>query len=409
VLPAAEQLAILRRGVDEIVPLADLERKLERSYETGKPLVVKEGFDATAPDLHLGHTITLRKLRDFQRLGHDVVFLIGDFTGRIGDPSGRTESRRQLSHQEVLENAASYRAQVFKILAPEKTRVEFNSTWCDPMRFEAVLTLASRYTVARLLERDDFRARFEAQKPISVLEFLYPLVQAYDSVALHADVELGGRDQKFNLLVGRQIQREYGQEPQVVMTMPLLPGTDGVEKMSKSLGNAIGIDEPPAEIFGKVMSVPDTVLETYLLLLSDMPESEVRRRVEAMQKDGLNPGVVKRELAREVVAQYHGDAAAAAAAAAFDRVFVQRDSPDVMQELRIHGGGRLIDLMLQGGVAKSRGEARRLVRQGAVELDGGIVAEENLVVGAQPGGPWTLKVGKRRFLRIRREPAAGGA
>ena len=408
-LPAAQQLEILRRGVDEIVPLDELERKLQRSHATGKPLVVKEGFDATAPDLHLGHTITLRKLRDFQRLGHDVVFLIGDFTGRIGDPSGRSETRKQLSHEEVLRNAETYRAQVFKILDPERTRVEFNSTWCEPMRFQAVLELASRYTVARLLERDDFRTRFEAQKPISLLEFLYPLVQAYDSVALGADIELGGTDQKFNLLVGRQIQREYGLEPQVVMTMPLLPGTDGVEKMSKSLGNHVGINESPEEIFGKLMSIPDAVLETYLLLLSDRSEAEVRERVAEMGRGEINPSKLKRELGKEIVRQYHGDDAATAAEAAFDRVFVQRDLPSDMQEMRISEGGRLIDLMVQGGLAKSLGEARRLVRQGAVELDGGAVTEENLVLGAEPGGPWTLKVGKRRFLRLRRQSPADGA
>jgi tyrosyl-tRNA synthetase len=399
-LPPEEQLRLLRRGVEEIIPPEDLERKLERSFQTGRPLIVKEGFDPTAPELHLGHTITLRKLRDFQRLGHDVVFLIGDFTGRIGDPTGRAEMRKQLTREEVLANAETYKAQVDRILDPGRTRVEFNSTWCEAMGFQEILELTSRYTVARLLERDDFRRRFEAQRPISLLEFLYPLVQGYDSVALKADVELGGTDQKFNLLVGRQLQREYGQEPQVVMTMPLLPGTDGVEKMSKSLGNHVGIAEPPAEIFGKLMSIPDTALETYLVLLSDLEELEVRQRLRAVASGSLNPSVLKRELGRDVVRQYHGEAAAAEAEAAFDRLFVRRELPQEMPERSLQEPARLIDLMMEAGMVKSLGEARRLIRQGAVSLDEAVVADENQAVAPRRGAPLTLKVGKRRFLRL---------
>jgi tyrosyl-tRNA synthetase len=402
VIAPQEQLRILRRGVEEIVPVDELEFKLERSCATGKPLVVKEGFDATAPELHLGHTITIRKLRDFQRLGHEVVFLIGDFTGMIGDPSGRSEIRKRMRREEVLENAETYQTQVFKILDPEKTRVEFNSTWCDPLRFAEVLELTSHYTVARLLERDDFRKRYEAQKPISLLEFMYPLVQGYDSVALRADVELGGTDQKFNLLVARQIQREYGQEPEVVMTMPLLPGTDGVEKMSKSLGNHIGIDEPPPEIFGKVMSIPDSMLETYLLLVTDLSEVEVEERVRGVESGAVNPSKVKRELGRDVVSQYHGAAAADEAEAAFDRIFVERRTPEEMPELIVAAGSeRLIDCIVRGQLAASLGEARRLVRQGAVQLDGERVQEEGLLLRGAAGESRTLRVGKRRFARLR--------
>ncbi len=399
-LPAEQQLALLQRGVEEIIPLEELETKLRHSVRTGRPLVIKEGFDPTAPQLHLGHTITLRKLRDFQRLGHDVVFLIGDFTGRIGDPSGRTETRKQLGREEVLANAETYKTQVFKILAPERTRIEFNSKWCEPMHFEAVLELASRATVARLLERDDFRRRFEAQKPISLLEFMYPLVQAYDSVALKADVELGGTDQKWNLLMGRQLQREYGLEPQVVMTLPLLPGTDGVEKMSKSLGNHIGIDDPPAEMFGKLMSIPDSGLMTYLVLLSDLPTAEVEQRRVQMAAGRLNPVQVKRELGRELVRQYHGEAASAAAEAAFDRIFVRRELPDEMLEVRLQQPARVIEVMVRSGLVQSLGEARRLVRQGAVLLDGQVVDDEAAQVEPGRTGQRTLKVGKRRFARL---------
>jgi len=394
-LPPEEQLRLLRRGVEEIIPLEDLERKLQHSFQTGRPLVVKEGFDPTAPELHLGHTITLRKLRDFQRLGHDVVFLIGDFTGRIGDPTGRSEIRKQLSRDEVLANAETYKAQVFRILDPDLTRVEFNSTWCEAMGFQEFLELASRYTVARLLERDDFRRRFEAKRPISLLEFMYPLVQGYDSVALEADVELGGTDQKFNLLVGRQLQREYGQEPQVVMTMPLLPGTDGIEKMSKSLGNHVGIAEPPAEIFGKLMSIPDAVMETYLVLLTDLGEGEIEKRLQAMAEGRLNPSVVKRELGRDVVRQYHGEAAAAEAEAAFDQLFVRRELPEEIPEVRLQAPKRLIDVMVDTGLAKSLGEARRLIRQGAVALDGSVVGDENQALEPRRSAPSTLKAQSR--------------
>ena len=407
-LPARQQLDILRRGVEEIIPLEEFERKLERAVESGRPLVVKQGFDATAPDLHLGHAISLRKLRDFQRLGHEVVFLIGDFTGMIGDPSGRSEARRRLDREAVLQNAETYKSQVFAILDPVKTRVEFNSRWCEPLRFTEVLDLTARYTVARLLERDDFRKRFESRRPISLLEFMYPLVQAYDSVALRADVELGGTDQKFNLLVARDIQREFGQEPQVVVTLPLLPGTDGVEKMSKSLGNHIGIAEPPEVMFGKTMSIPDAVLPLYLRLVSEIEPQVVQQHIGALERGTVNPSTIKRELGRDIVRQFHGAAAAQAAEAAFDRIFVQHAPPEEVPQLVVEAARiGLVAAIVQAGFASSNGEARRLLRQGAVELDGQRIADEHATVAA--GIPGVLKVGKRRFVRlVFRAPGLGG-
>ena len=400
-IPAQEQLRILRRGVHEIVPMEEFEKKLERSVAKNKPLVIKEGFDPTAPELHIGHTITIRKLRDFQRLGHEVVFLIGDFTGRIGDPTGRSEIRKQLSAEEIEANAQTYRDQVFKILDPDRTRVEFNSRWCSPMAFDQVLELTSHYTVARLLERDDFRKRYQEGRPISILEFLYPLVQGYDSVALDADVEIGGTDQTFNLLVGRDLQREYGKEPQVILTMPILPGTDGVEKMSKSLGNHIGINEPPDVMFGKTMSIPDAVLEQYLTLVSDFQEADIRDMMLRMGA-GENPSLVKRALGRDLVQQYHGEVASHEAEAAFDRIFVDKQAPEEVSELLLPGKkARLLQVIIQAGFASSKGEARRLVRQGGVSLDGKKVDDENLELSAAAVGEGLLKVGKRRFAQIR--------
>jgi tyrosyl-tRNA synthetase len=378
-----------------------LERKLERAVKTGRPLVVKQGFDPTAPELHVGHAISIRKLRDFQRLGHDVVFLIGDFTGRIGDPSGRSETRRRLSREDVMVNAETYKTQVFKILDPALTRVEFNETWCAKMSPADIVELTSKYTVARLLERDDFQKRFAAQRPISVMEFLYPLFQAYDSVALRADVELGGTDQKFNLLLARDIQREYGLEPQVVITMPILPGTDGVEKMSKSLGNHIGIHESPETIFGKTMSIPDAALPLYLDLVSELDGAAVRERTVALQSGQINPSIIKRELGRDLVRQYHGSDAAAAAEAAFDRVFVQRAAPEDVAEIVVRPGASVIQTIVEAGLAASNGEARRLVRQGAVELDGTRIEDEKAVFDTTAPHGGMLKVGKRRFVRVR--------
>ena len=394
-----EQMEVILRGTAEVISEEELEGKIERSLRTGKPLTVKQGFDPTAPDIHIGHTVSLRKLRQFQDLGHKVVFLIGDFTGMIGDPSGRSEMRKRLSRQEVLQNARTYQEQVFKILDPERTVVAFNSEWCEPMKFEDVLVLASRYTVARMLERDDFSQRYKQGKPITIMEFLYPLIQAYDSVALKADVEVGGTDQKFNLLVGRDVQREYGQEPQVALMMPLLVGTDGKEKMSKSLGNYIGINEPPEEIYGKTMSIPDFLIYPYFELATDVDSSELAEIKRSLEDPEVNPMDLKRKLARRLVAMYHGEEAARRAEEAFDRVFRRREVPDEVPEYVLNQDRIwIVRLLTSSGLASSNSEARRLIAQGGVYIDGRRVTDPNLEVEFKGGE--VVKVGKRRFLRV---------
>jgi len=397
--PVDQQFEILLRGCDQVVPEEELVSKLKRSYETGEPLIVKEGFDPTAPDLHLGHTVSIRKLKQFQDLGHTVVFLIGDFTGLIGDPSGLSEQRKRMSREEVLANAETYKAQIFKILDPEKTVIDFNSRWSLKMSSEQVLELASRYTVARLLERDDFSNRYRNGQPISILEFLYPLFQGYDSVALRADVELGGTDQLFNLLVGREIQREYGQEPQVVMTLPLLVGTDGTEKMSKSLGNYVGIFESPEEIYGKTMSIPDEQIYPWFELCTDVYGDELARICEQLEERSVNPRDLKRRLAREIVALYHDKEAALEAEAHFQAVIVDKDLPEEMPEAAIKEPTGVIELLEAHDLVSSRGEARRLIDQGAVSMDGEQVEDQLFKVPADC--EHILKVGKRRFLRVR--------
>ena len=394
-----EQMEVILRGTAEVISEEELEGKIERSLRMGKPLTVKQGFDPTAPDIHIGHTVSLRKLRQFQDLGHKVVFLIGDFTGMIGDPSGRSEMRKRLSRQEVLQNARTYQEQVFKILDPERTVVAFNSEWCEPMKFEDVLVLASRYTVARMLERDDFSQRYKQGKPITIMEFLYPLIQAYDSVALKADVEVGGTDQKFNLLVGRDVQREYGQEPQVALMMPLLVGTDGKEKMSKSLGNYIGINEPPEEIYGKTMSIPDFLIYPYFELATDVDSSELAEIKRSLEDPEVNPMDLKRRLARRLVAMYHGEEAARRAEEAFDRVFRRREVPDEVPEYVLNQDRVwIVRLLTSSGLASSNSEARRLIAQGGVYIDGRRVTDPNLEVEFKGGE--VVKVGKRRFLRV---------
>ncbi len=397
--PVDQQLEILLRGCDQVVPEEELVSKLKRSYETGEPLIVKEGFDPTAPDLHLGHTVSIRKLKQFQDLGHTVVFLIGDFTGLIGDPSGLSEQRKRMSREEVLANAETYKAQIFKILDPEKTVIDFNSRWSLKMSSEQVLELASRYTVARLLERDDFSNRYRNGQPISILEFLYPLFQGYDSVALKADVELGGTDQLFNLLVGREIQREYGQEPQVVMTLPLLVGTDGTEKMSKSLGNYVGIFESPEEIYGKTMSIPDEQIYPWFELCTDVSGDELDAIRMQLEEGNVNPRDLKRRLAREIVALYHDKEAALEAEAHFQAVIVDKDLPEEMPEAVIKEPTGVIELLETYDLVSSRGEARRLIDQGAVSMDGEQVEDQLFKVPADC--EHILKVGKRRFLRVR--------
>jgi tyrosyl-tRNA synthetase len=400
-LDVEAQLEVIKRGTEQIIPEDELIAKLRRSIETGTPLRIKQGFDPTAPDIHLGHTVTINKLKQFQDLGHEVIFLIGDFTGMIGDPSGRIESRRQMTREEVLRNAETYKEQIFKILDPQRTRIEFNSRWCQPMTFADVLELASKYTVARLLERDDFAERFHNNQPISVLEFLYPLVQGYDSVALRADVELGGTDQIFNLLVGREVQREYGQEPQVVITMPLLVGTDGVEKMSKSLGNYIGICEPPREIYGKTMSIADDLIVPYFRLLTEVSSQELADIENRMRSQEVNPRDLKMRLAREIVAQYYDAQSAAAAEEEFKRIFQRRGLPDEIPEYVVRPQEQpiwIVKLMVASGMAATNGQARRLIAQGGVRIEDHKITDEDLELRIDR--EILLKIGKKRFLKV---------
>jgi len=403
VMPSvAEQMSIIRRGAVEILVDSELEEKLALAARERRPLRIKAGFDPTAPDLHLGHTVLIQKLKQFQELGHEVNFLIGDFTGMIGDPTGKSETRKQLTREEVLANAETYKEQVFKILDQARTKVVFNSTWMGPMSAAELIALASRYTVARMLERDDFQKRFSGQQPIAVHEFLYPLVQGWDSVALEADVELGGTDQKFNLLVGRELQRQVGQRPQTVLTMPLLEGLDGVNKMSKSLGNYVGISEAPKEIYGKLMSISDPLMVRYYELLSDadLAALEKVQRGVAGAADGWHPMDAKRALAREMVARYHGQDAAVKAEHDFLHQFRQRELPEDLPVVRLAMNGTvwICRLLGEAGLVESNGEARRLIQQGGVKLDGVKLTDADYEVEAV--GELIVQAGKRRFARI---------
>lgn len=397
-----EQAAYLLKGVAEVITEEELRRKLTRSLQSGQPLTVKVGFDPTAPDLHLGHTVLLRKMRHFQDLGHRVIFLIGDFTGMIGDPTGRNRTRPPLSREEILQNAETYKAQVFKILDPDKTVIDFNSRWLGALTSEEWVRLCARYTVARMLERDDFARRMASQQPISIHEFLYPLAQAYDSVFLQADFELGGTDQKFNLLVGRDIQREFGQEPQVLLMTPLLEGTDGVEKMSKSLGNYIGIAEPPEQIFGKVMSISDELMWRYYELLTDLSYGEIDQLKKAVQEGTRHPMELKESLAFQMVREFHSEGDAEQARRHFHRIFRQREEPEEMPEFQVQGGPSgvsLVDLILQVGFASSKSEARRLLKQGGVSVDGRKIEDPAYTLSAEQP-PLVLRVGKHKFGRV---------
>ncbi len=391
------QLALIQRGTEEILLLDALQRKLER----GVPLRVKAGFDPTAPDLHLGHTVLINKLRQFQELGHHILFLIGDFTGLIGDPTGKSATRKPLSREQIEVNAATYREQVFHILDPERTEVVFNSHWIEPLGAAGLIQLAARHTVARMLERDDFGKRYRGGQPIAVHEFLYPLIQGYDSVALRADVELGGTDQKFNLLVGRQLQESYGQEPQVVITLPLLEGLDGVQKMSKSLGNYVGITDAPEDMFGKLMSVSDELMWRYFELLSARPMSEIDGWRSAVA-EGANPRDIKFELALEMVARFHSQGAAAAAKQAFIERFRQgvlpTDLPEQFVTAETGGGLGISRLLKDAGLVSSTSEALRLIGQGGVRIDGERVEDPRMMVGV--GESHVYQVGKRRFARV---------
>lgn len=395
-----EQIEILERGCVDCISRDELKKKLEKSAATGVPLKVKAGFDPTAPDLHLGHTVLLQKLKHFQDLGHEVIFLIGDFTGMIGDPTGKSETRKALTVEQVAENAETYKQQVFKILDKEKTTVAFNSEWCGKLTSHEMIQLASELTVARMLEREDFKNRYENGKPISIHEFMYPLIQGYDSVALEADVELGGTDQRFNVLMGRDLQRSRGQAPQVVITLPLLEGLDGVNKMSKSLGNYIGITEPANDIYGKVLSVSDVLMFRYYELLSDLSLNEIKELKEKMESGVLHPKEVKKQLARELTARYHGEEAAQAAEVNFEQVFTKGGLPDEIAEVELsfEESVWLAKLLVEAGMVKSTSDGRRMIKQGAVSLDGEKVTDEKAEI--TPAGELLVKVGKRRFAKV---------
>ncbi|MGA1846438.1 tyrosine--tRNA ligase [Deferribacter abyssi] len=397
-LPIEEQLKLICRGTEEIIVEAELKKKLERAIKENKPLRIKAGFDPTAPDLHLGHTVLIQKLKHFQDLGHQVIFLIGDFTGMIGDPTGKSETRKALTREDVLKNAETYKEQVFKILDPEKTEVAFNSSWMDKMTSYDMIKLASKYTVARMLERDDFSKRYAAKKPISIHEFLYPLVQGYDSVALKADVELGGTDQKFNLLVGRELQRDYGQEPQIAITMPILEGLDGVQKMSKSLGNYVGITEDPFTMFSKIMSISDELMFRYYLLLSDKSEDEIEKMKVNIKNGILHPMEAKKQLAAEIVTRFHSTEDAKNAREKFEALFSKKEIPDDIPEFVLHKGMKLIDIIKEVKFAASNSEIRRLANQGAIYIDGVRVEDIYKELGE---GEFILKVGKKKFARIK--------
>jgi tyrosyl-tRNA synthetase len=380
-----KQIEKIKRGVNEIISTEELKKKLA----AGKPLRIKLGVDPTAPDLHLGHTVLLNKLKTFQDLGHQIVFLIGDFTARIGDPSGRSETRKMMSSEDILKNANTYQEQVFKILDKSKTEVVFNSKWLDPLGIEGILKLAAKYTVSQMLERDDFHKRYESESPISIVEFLYPLLQGYDSVAIKADVELGGNDQKFNLLVGRELQRDYGQEPQVVITMPLLQGTDGVKKMSKSYGNYIALNDTPADMFGKIMSISDELMYKYYELLTQRDLTEVKQ---------MHPREAKASLGEELTARYHGADAAKGARTGFDNMFAKKEMPDEMETYVCSLKEiKLADLLVGSGLVESKKEAKRLIEQGGIKFNGEKLTQDQMLTIQKE---CVLQAGKRKFKKI---------
>ena len=394
-----EQLSFLKKGAVDLIREEDLKAKLETSAKTGKPLRVKLGADPTAPDIHLGHTVVIRKLKAFQDLGHTVIFLIGDFTGMIGDPTGKSVTRPPLSREEIAANAETYKAQIFKLLDPEKTEIRFNSEWFDKFGAADFVKLCSHTTVRQILERDDFEKRMREEKPIALHELLYPLVQGYDSVALEADVELGGTDQKFNLLVGRDLQREYNQEPQVIMTTPLLEGLDGVNKMSKSLNNYIGIDEDPNEMFGKVMSISDDLMWKYYELLTDTTVDEINVLKFKCESGEENPRDLKVNLAKSIIRDFHSEQAADGAEGEFNRRFVKKEIPDEIDERVLAAGSyKLVDLLTETALAPSKGEAKRLITQGGVKVNGEKATDTNSIV--ELNGETLLQVGKLKFLRI---------
>ena len=394
-----KQWELISRGAEEIIPEKELKQKLEQSINKDTPLIVKLGCDPSRPDLHLGHGVVLRKLRHFQDLGHQAILVIGDFTAMIGDPSQRNKTRPQLTLEETKANAESYIEQAGQVLNIDSLKIVYNSTWLDAMRFSDVIRLSSHYTVARMLERDDFTKRYKAEIPISIHEFMYPLAQAMDSVELKADVELGGTDQKFNLLVGRDLQREYKQDPQVIITLPLLEGTDGIEKMSKSYGNDIGLTDTPEDMYGKSMSISDEMIEKYFILAADANTKTVSKVKKQLSDSSQNPRDIKRELARAIVQLYHGQNAAKEAEQYFDRVIVNKDAPDEMDQVELSIDTQLIEVVTNEGLTSSKGEARRLIKQGAIRVDDEKITDESHIL--LKGKEVVIKVGKRRFIKIK--------
>lgn len=399
-----EQIKIIRKGSEEIIGIDELTQKLKRSQKTGIPLKIKLGLDPSAPDIHLGHTVVLRKIKQFQELGHRAVIIIGDFTGMIGDPTGKSRARKQLTREEVAENAKTYEKQIFKVLDRDKTEVRFNSEWLSGLNFSDVIRLASKCTVARILERDDFQKRFQEQVSIGVHEFFYPLMQGYDSVELKADIELGATEQRFNILMGRNLQKDYGQESQAAIFMPILEGIDGVEKMSKSLGNYIGIDEKPEDMYGKVMSIPDPLIIKYFELVTDMHPDEIAAIKADMDSGAMNPRDAKMRLAREITALYHGDASADSAEEYFKNVFQKHEIPENINEYEVprdvfnDGGADAVRLLVSAGLAASNSEARRLIAQGGLKVNGTKI-QGLTIPGLQDGD--VLQAGKLKFLKIR--------
>ncbi|MCK5077474.1 MAG: tyrosine--tRNA ligase [Calditrichia bacterium] len=397
-LPVNEQLKIIERGVVELLPMNEMKDKLERSYKENKPLIIKQGFDPTAPDIHLGHTVGLRKLKHFQELGHQIVLIIGDYTGMVGDPSDKKSTRPRLTHEQVMEHAETYRTQFFKVLDPEKTIVRLNGEWFAKMNFAEVMGLASKFTVARMLERDDFSKRYTSQLPISIHEFFYPLMQGYDSVEIKADVEIGATEQKFNLIIGRQIQQEYGVEQQIVLTLPVLPGLDGVQRMSKSLGNYIGIDEAPEEIYGKTMRITDDMIYTYYELVTDVEIDELKEIKEQLETEGNNPRDIKHNLAFTLTRMYHGKEKAEQAKQHFEKLFIKKDIPDEMEKITVEAGIQILQIMADEKMISSKSEGRRLFKQGGISVN-----QEKIDDAAKTldeNGEYVLKVGKRKFLKI---------
>ena len=398
-LPVDEQLEIISRGTEEVIPLNDLRKKLEKSVKNNKPLVIKLGCDPSRPDLHIGHGVVLQKLRDFQDLGHQAILVIGDFTAMIGDPSDRNKTRPQLTLEEAKANAESYIKQSKVILDVKNLKVLFNSTWLNKMNFQDVINLSSKYTVARMIERDDFTKRFESEIPISMHEFLYPLAQAMDSVEIKSDVELGGTDQKFNLLVGRDIQKEHNQDPQSIITLPLLEGTDGIEKMSKSYDNYIALDDSAEDMYGKIMSINDSMIEKYYKLAIFAEKRKVLEVKSLLKDDSINPRDIKKDLAKALVEKYYDENAAEKAEKSFEKVFVKRDNPDDMPEAVLSSEKSLIDLLLGENLISSKGEGKRLIAQKAIKISGEICDDPNKLLSSEDNGA-IIKVGKRRFLKI---------